>query len=133
MIQKRLWEYFPLKTLLLQVLREQVENVPKHAAVSLIEFGIFAAFASDMSEFFILDIEDFTDEAACCADLADIVWVVSAFGADETNVFAHFLASLLTLDSLKDSIALFLRYLMLLQNWQIQKKSLSRRNLFNSD
>lgn len=46
-----------------------------------------------MSEFFILDVEDFADEAACGADLADIAGVVSAFRADEVNIFAHFLAS----------------------------------------
>jgi hypothetical protein len=76
---------------------EQIENVPKHAAFCLVELGVFAAFAGDVGEFFVLDVEDFADEAACCTDLPDIVGGVSAFGADEIDVFAHFLASLLSL------------------------------------
>ncbi len=69
-----------------------------------------------MGELFVLDVEDFTDETAGCADFAGIEGVIPALGADEINVFAHFLASLWFLDSLKDRIALSLRYLILLQN-----------------
>jgi hypothetical protein len=50
-----------------------------------------------VGEFFVLDIKKFAEEAASCADLADIAGVVSAFGADEINIFAHFSASLLFL------------------------------------
>ena len=62
--------------------------------LSAVEFGVFAALTGDVGEFFVLDIEDFADEAAGCTDLADIVSGVSAFRADEINIFAHFFASL---------------------------------------
>lgn len=48
-----------------------------------------------MSEFLVLDIEEFTEKAACGADLADFVGGVPAFGAHEVKFFAHFLVSLL--------------------------------------
>jgi len=54
-------------------LRKQIENIPKHAAVSLVEFGVFTALAGDVGEFFILEVEEFTKEAACSADLAGFV------------------------------------------------------------
>jgi hypothetical protein len=76
------------------VLREQVENAPEHAAVSLVKFSVFAALAGDMGKFFVLDVEDFADETACCTDFAGFEGVVSAFRADEIDIFAHFLASL---------------------------------------
>ena len=72
------------------LLREQVENVSQHAAVCLVEFGVFAALTGDVGEFFVLDIEDFANEAAGCSDFAEIVSGVPAFGADEINIFAHF-------------------------------------------
>ncbi|AKB67724.1 hypothetical protein MSMAL_1181 [Methanosarcina mazei LYC] len=122
------------------ILCEQVENVPEHAAVSLVEFCVFAVLAGDVGEFFILNIEKLADQATCCADLTDVVGAVSAFRADEVNVFAHFSASFLFsflfsllfshlfshlfLDSLKYGIALFLRYLMLLQNCRCRRDSL---------
>lgn len=116
----------------MQILREKIKNVSEHAAVSLVEFCVFAALAGDMGKFFILNIEKLADQATCCADLTDVVGAVSAFRADEVNVFAHFSASFLFsllfshlfLDSLKYGIALFLRYLMLLQNCRCRRDSL---------
>lgn len=75
-------------------LRKQIENIPKHAAVSLVEFGVFTALAGDMSKPFVLDIEEFAEKAACGTDLACFVGSISAFGADEMNIFTHFMASL---------------------------------------
>ncbi len=46
-----------------------------------------------MGEFFVLDIEKFAEKAAYGADLADFIGSVSAFGADEINIFTHFVAS----------------------------------------
>ena len=71
------------------VLREQVENVPQHAAVCLVEFGVSAAFAGDVGEFLVLDVEEFADCAAGCADFAGFVGGVAAFGADEVYFIAH--------------------------------------------
>ncbi|AKB75386.1 hypothetical protein MSLAZ_2125 [Methanosarcina lacustris Z-7289] len=83
------------------LLREKVEDVPEHAAVCLIEFGVFAALTGDVGEFLILDVEDFTDEAAGCSDFAEIVSGVPAFGADEINIFAHFFCLTMYFSSLK--------------------------------
>lgn len=47
-----------------------------------------------MSEFLVLDIEEFTEKAASGADLAGLVRSITAFGTHEVNFFAHFLASL---------------------------------------
>lgn len=47
-----------------------------------------------MGKSFVLDIEDFAEKAACSADLAGFVGGISAFGADEMNLFTHFMASL---------------------------------------
>ncbi len=71
------------------VLREKVENVPQHAAVGLVEFGVLAAFAGYVSEFLVLDVEEFADCAAGSADFAGFVGGVAAFGADVVNFFAH--------------------------------------------
>lgn len=69
-----------------------------------------------MGESLVLDIEDFAEKAACGADLAGFVGGISAFGADEMNIFTHFMASLFFfLDNLKGGIPLVLRYLMVLQ------------------
>jgi hypothetical protein len=46
-----------------------------------------------MGEFFVLDIEKFAEKTACGADLANFIGSVSAFGADEINIFTHFVAS----------------------------------------
>jgi hypothetical protein len=54
-------------------LRKQIENIPKHAAVSLVEFGVFTALAGDVGEFLVLEIEEFTEKTACSADLAGFV------------------------------------------------------------
>lgn len=83
-----------MKTPLFSYLREQIENAPEHAAVSLVEFGIFAALAGDMGELFVLDVEDFADETAGCADFAGFEGVIPAFGADKIDIFAHSLTSL---------------------------------------
>jgi hypothetical protein len=71
------------------VLCKQIENAPEHAAVSLVKFGVFAALAGDVGEFFVLDVEDFADETAGCADFAGFEGVVPAFGTDKINIFAH--------------------------------------------
>jgi len=47
-----------------------------------------------MGESLVLDIEKFAEKTACSADLACFVGSVSAFGADEMNIFTHFMASL---------------------------------------
>ena len=70
-------------------LREKVENVPQHTAVGLVEFGVLAAFAGYVGEFLVLDVEEFADCAAGCADFAGFVGGVAAFGADVVNFFAH--------------------------------------------
>jgi hypothetical protein len=44
----------------------------------------------DVSEFFVLDVEEFAEKAACSADFACFVGGISAFGANEVNIFAHF-------------------------------------------
>lgn len=43
-----------------------------------------------MSEFLVLDIEEFAEKAACGADLACFVGSVPAFRAGEVKGFAHF-------------------------------------------
>ena len=48
-----------------------------------------------MGESLVLDIEEFAEKAACGADLSGFVGSVSAFRADEMNIFTHFIASLL--------------------------------------
>ena len=43
-----------------------------------------------MGEFFVLDVEKFAEKAACSADLSCFVGGISAFWADEIDIFAHF-------------------------------------------
>jgi len=43
-----------------------------------------------VGEFLVLEIEEFTEKAASGADLAGFVGGVSAFGAGEVNIIAHF-------------------------------------------
>jgi hypothetical protein len=69
-----------------------------------------------VGEFLVLDIQEFTEKTACGTDFACFIGVVPAFGAGKVDLFAHFLASFCYSDLLKDGIALFLRYLTLLQN-----------------
>lgn len=73
---------------------KQIENVPQHAAVGLVEFSVLTARAGDMGEFLVLEVEEFTEKATCGADLAGLVRGIAAFGAHEIYIFAHFLVSL---------------------------------------
>lgn len=43
-----------------------------------------------MGKFLVLEIEEFAEKAACSSDLAGFIGGVSAFGAGEVNIFAHF-------------------------------------------
>lgn len=56
----------------------------------MVEFGVLAAFAGDMDEFLVLDIQEFTEKTACGTDFACFVGVVPAFGAGKVDLFAHF-------------------------------------------
>jgi hypothetical protein len=69
-----------------------------------------------MGEFLVLNIEKFTEKAACGADFACFVGVVPAFGAGKVDLFAHFSGLILFFRSFEGWIALFLRYLTVLQN-----------------
>ena len=82
----------------------------------MVEFGVLAALAGDMGEFLVLDIKEFTEKTACGTDFACFVGVVPAFGAGKVDLFAHFSGLILFFRSFKDGIALFLRYLTVLQN-----------------
>jgi hypothetical protein len=71
-----------------------------------------------VGEFLVLDIEEFSEKAACGADFACFVGGVPAFGTGKVDFFAHFFWPHSGFsDRLKDGIALFLRYLTVLQRF----------------
>ncbi len=106
----------------MSILCKQVENVPQHTGVGLVEFCVPAALAGHVGESLILDIEEFSQKAACGTDFACLVRVVPAFGAGIVNICAHFF-SLLRVFGIEDEIALFPYYITFLKEIYINYNS----------
>jgi hypothetical protein len=60
---------------------KEVENIAKHAAVSFEYFGVLAPGAGYRAELEVLNVENFAQNPAGCANFAGLIAAVPAFGA----------------------------------------------------
>ena len=69
---------------------EKVEDVAQHAAVRLVDLGVFAPGAGDRRESLRLDVEDLGQKPTRCPELADVVRGVTTLHTSEIQALHRF-------------------------------------------